>query len=188
MAIEHGHRSGADQVPGWPLTPWIDIASAEIGVHELSPGDSARIMEYLSTVDTSAIGQLTDEVSWCSAFVNWVMRQSGYAGTDSAAARSWLAWGTPISGPRVGAIAVLKRGTQSWQGHVGFVTDYDSSYIYILGGNQRNEVNVSIYQRSRVIGYRWPREQASETNSRVGRMIPIIPPPDPERRWWQFWR
>lgn len=167
---------------------WLEIARSEQGVHEYADGDHPRIIEYLQTVDTAAIGELTDEVSWCSAFVNWVMRQSGYAGTDSAAARSWLAWGTPISGPRVGAIAVLKRGTQSWQGHVGFVTDYDSSYIYILGGNQRNEVNVSIYQRSRVIGYRWPHDQKPETNSRVGRMIPIIPPPDPERRWWQFWR
>lgn len=161
---------------------WLDIARAEVGVHELSPGDSARVLEYLRTVDLSAVGELTDEVSWCSAYVNWVMEQAGIAGTDSAAARSWLNWGTPISGPRHGAIAVLKRGTQSWQGHVGFVTDWDSTFVYILGGNQRNKVSVSIYERARVIGYRWPKDN----NGIVIDMLPTQPMPVPPTR--SIWR
>lgn len=165
---------------------WLEIARSEQGVHEYADGDHPRIIEYLQTVDTAAIGELTDEVSWCSAFVNWVVEQVGYRGTDSAAARSWLHWGRAISWPKIGAIVVLRRGTQSWQGHVGFVVGVDHGLLLVLGGNQKNSVNISPYTLDRVLAYRWPVEPA--TTSRID-MLPVLPMPiSGPRKWWQFWR
>jgi uncharacterized protein (TIGR02594 family) len=81
-----------------PLSPWMDIAVAELGVHEDSlPGQhNARIVEYHQT---TTLKSTDDETPWCSAFVNWVMRQSGRTGTDSAAAKSWLGWGSDVTNP-----------------------------------------------------------------------------------------
>ena len=57
--------------------------------------------------------------------------------------------------PEVGDIAVLWRNDQKgWQGHVGFFVRQDGSRIWLLGGNQSNEVNIQDYQGSQLLGYR----------------------------------
>ncbi len=65
-----------------PSAPWMDIATAELGVHEDSlPGQhNARIVEYHQTTTLKATD---DETPWCSSFVNWVMKQSGRSGTNA---------------------------------------------------------------------------------------------------------
>lgn len=137
---------------------WLRIARMERGVKE-RPGAEhhPRILEYLQTVDLEGVGELTDEISWCSAFVQWCLEKADISGTGSAAARSWLHWGELIGEPRIGAVVVLKRGTEAWQGHVGFVTGVHGNNIVVLGGNQNNEVCEQPYSKSKVLGYRWPR-------------------------------
>ena len=139
------------------MNEWLAIARAEKGVKE-HPGDAdnPRIIEYLATCDTSLIGQVKDEVAWCSAFVNWSLRQCGIEGTNSLAARSWLGWGDEVA-PQAGAIGVMRRGTSAWQGHVGFVTGIHGGYVQLLGGNQSNEVNEKLYPLAEFIGFRLPR-------------------------------
>jgi hypothetical protein len=68
------------------VTPWMDIATAELGVHENSmPGQhTRRIVEYHKTTTFSAND---DETPWCASFVNWVLIRSGRNGTNSARAR-----------------------------------------------------------------------------------------------------
>src|SRR5258707_11602572 len=51
--------------------------------------NNPRILEYFTA---TTLHTKKESTSWCSAFVNWCMRQSGIAGTRSAAARSWLKW------------------------------------------------------------------------------------------------
>lgn len=65
----------------------MPIAKAEMGIYENSaPGKhNKRIIEYHAVTTLKAT---TDETPWCSSFVNWVVKQAGYKGTDSALAKS----------------------------------------------------------------------------------------------------
>lgn len=140
--------------PGDP--PWMAIAGAEVGVKEYpGNGENPRIVEYLRSTNLSAPDSARDETPWCSAFANWCVEKSGYEGTDSAWARSWLNWGAEIAKPRHGCIAVLQRDIN--KGHVGFFLGATSTGIKLLGGNQSNEVNVATFKKADVLGYRLPQ-------------------------------
>jgi len=140
--------------PGDP--PWMPLASSEVGVKEYpGNGENPRIVEYLRSTNLSAPDSARDETPWCSAFANWCVEKSGYEGTDSAWARSWLNWGSAIAKPRHGCIAVLQRNVNN--GHVGFYLGATANGIRLLGGNQSNEVKVSTYKKSDVLGYRLPQ-------------------------------
>ncbi|MDO6762361.1 TIGR02594 family protein [Agarivorans sp. 1_MG-2023] len=135
---------------------WYRIAYDEMinGVAEI-PGAQhhERILEYHSSTTLKAT---TDEVPWCSSFVNWCLLASGLGGTNSAAARSWLNWGIELSQPALGCVTVLSRGTNPSHGHVGFYSGYENGQIALLGGNQRDSVNISLYSADRVLGFLWP--------------------------------
>ncbi len=145
--------------------PWLEVAAAELGIQENgAPGQhTKRILEYHATTTLQA---QTDEVPWCSSFVNWAVRQAGHAGTDNALAGSWLNWGKPLTPPAPGAVTVIKRknatsdtATGSSTGfHVGFFISQTSSTIRLLGGNQSNMVRYSNFLLSSydVRGHRWP--------------------------------
>ncbi len=144
---------------------WMTIAEAEVGVHEDAiPGrQNQRIIEYHQATSLRAT---TDEVPWCSSFVNWVMKQAGYRGTNSALAKSWLDWGLATESPREGAVVVIKKkgaasdvATGSSTGfHVAFFVSASPAYIRLLGGNQGDQVRYSnFYLKGYDIkGYRWP--------------------------------
>lgn len=147
------------------VNPWFDIVKAEMGVSENStPGkDNARIIEYHATTTLKA---KHDEVPWCSSFVNWVMVQAGYKGTDNALAKSWATWGVPVTTPVIGDIVVIKRKSKSSDSatgsstgyHVAFFIAKSSSSITLIGGNQGDKVKRSnFYLRSyEVVAYRRP--------------------------------
>ncbi len=146
-----------------PLSPWLNIAVSELGVHEDSrPGKhAARILEYHKTTTLKASD---DETPWCSSFVNWVMIQSGRKGTNSALAKSWLNWGQATTTPTAGAIVVIKKKTTGFSSatgsssgfHVGFYISSTATTIQILGGNQEDKVKKSNFMLSsyEVKGYR----------------------------------
>ncbi|MFI5355446.1 MAG: TIGR02594 family protein, partial [Desulfobaccales bacterium] len=139
-----GPAPAGDAAPAWLL-----IARQEVGVHENSaPGqDNPRILEYLES--TTYDGGLTDEVPWCSAFVNWCVTKAGLKGTNSAAASSWLTWGQKLDQPRLGCITVFNH-------HVGFYAGSAGDHFLLLGGNQSNAVNTEHKDPSDVLAYRWP--------------------------------
>ena len=132
----------------------LDVANAELGQQEIAGDeDNPRIVAYH---DETSLNAGDDETPWCAAFVNWVLKQAGYQGTNKATARSFLHWGHGIPEPRFGCVVVFKRGTQSWQGHVGFYVGKDKyGNISCLGGNQANRVCVSSYPTADVLGYRF---------------------------------
>lgn len=129
---------------------FYNAAKAEMGIHELSGSKhNKRILEFHATTSLKA---KNDEVPWCSSFVNWVVtKQCGMNGTNSAAARSWMKWGKPLKKPVKGCIVVF---TRTGGGHVAFFHSEDKDYIYCLGGNQSNSVNISAYKKDRLLGYR----------------------------------
>lgn len=101
---------------------------------------------------------LKDETSWCAAFVNFTLMQTGYRGTGKLNARSFLDLPGEIPVPQMGDIVVFWReDPNSWKGHVGYVIRIRRGWVYVLGGNQNNEVNIMAYPESRVIGYRRPK-------------------------------
>jgi uncharacterized protein (TIGR02594 family) len=132
---------------------WMPVAWRELGVREL-PGapDAPRVVDYHQATTLKATD---DEVPWCSAFVCWVLRAAHVPTTRSAAARSWLAWGRTVP-ERYGAVAVLSRGTNPAQGHVGFLVDADAASLWMIGGNQGDAVSVARFDRPRLLGLRWP--------------------------------
>ncbi|MBI4854324.1 MAG: TIGR02594 family protein [Acidobacteria bacterium] len=134
--------------------PWMPIALAEVGVKEFpGSGDNPRIVQYLKSTNLGAPSSSQDETPWCSAFANWCVEQSGYEGTDSAWARSWLNWGKKTTTPERGCIVVFSR---DGGGHVAFYIGETADHIEVLGGNQSNEVKISMYPKSRLLGYRIP--------------------------------
>lgn len=136
--------------------PWLKIAIKEMGISEISGNKSnSRIIEYHSKTSLKAT---SDEVPWCSSFVNWCLDKSGFLGTNSAAARSWLSWGQRINFPAKGCVVILSRGKNPMQGHVGFFLGIKNDFVSILGGNQSDSVKISNFPISSIIGYRWPRQ------------------------------
>lgn len=141
--------------------PWLLTAFGEVGTHEVpGPGAEPRIVQYAATTTLAAT---SDEVPWCSSFVNWCLTKNGLVGTNSAAARSWLTWGI-ASLPKLGAVAVFRRGPAVAPGpgfyapgHVAFFVYADGNQLICLGGNQKDAVSLSAFPESRLIGYRWPR-------------------------------
>jgi uncharacterized protein (TIGR02594 family) len=136
--------------------PWLVVAEREMGVAStLGPEDNPRIVAYLDSTQGS---ESHDGIAWCSAFVNWCMKQVGIPGTDHRRARSWLEWGVPLPEPRQGCIVVLKRYVPDdpHAGHVGFyVATKTSGSFALLGGNQSKKVTISGFPNEDVLGCRW---------------------------------
>lgn len=139
--------------------PWLQIAEAyeRMGILEVS-GPKAHPMIVAFHKHTT-LQATSDEIPWCSSFACACMEQAGLRSTRSAAARSWLKWGSALEGPSFGCIVVLDRSdhTNKNAAHVGFIvhTRVDDN-IGVLGGNQRNSVCIAPYNTARVLGYRWP--------------------------------
>jgi uncharacterized protein (TIGR02594 family) len=92
---------------------------------------------------------------WCARFMNMVLQRSGHTGTGSDMARSFSSYGQRISGPQVGAIAVMSRGRRG--GHVGVVSGIDpKGNPIIVSGNHGNRVAESVYARGRIYAYVMP--------------------------------
>jgi uncharacterized protein (TIGR02594 family) len=138
--------------------PWFSLAHSHVGVKE-APGaaSNGQIVGFF----TASVGQAHgDEVAWCAAFVGAMMHETGYKGTGSLMARSYLQWGAQLVKPRKGCVVVFKRGAAP-AGHVGFVDDFTATQIRCLGGNQSNAVTIAPFKRADVLGYRWPNEAAA---------------------------
>ncbi len=92
---------------------------------------------------------------WCARFMNMVLERSGHKGTGSDMARSFASYGQRISGPQVGAIAVMSRGRRG--GHVGIVSGIDASgNPIVISGNHGHRVAEATYSRGRVYAYVMP--------------------------------
>jgi uncharacterized protein (TIGR02594 family) len=88
---------------------------------------------------------------WCARFMNMVLTRSGHRGTGSDMASSFAHYGRRVSGPQVGAIAVMSR---RGGGHVGVVSGIDRrGNPIVVSGNHGRRVAESVYPRSRVYAY-----------------------------------
>lgn len=132
----------------------IDIALREYGVKEGPKGEpNPRIIQYHHDIGFTHI--FTDKKGWCSEFVNWCLLKAGLKGTKSAVAVAFATWGQPIDVPNFGDIVLLsdKSGSKEVT-HIGFVIALRDKQIWVLGGNQDDEVNITKFKESRVVMYR----------------------------------
>ncbi|SHN78625.1 TIGR02594 family protein [Bradyrhizobium erythrophlei] len=116
-----------------------------------SGGGSDLVMEarhYLGGNPTSR-GSL-----WCARFMNLVLARTGHRGTGSDMASSFASYGHRVSGPEVGAIAVMgRRGG----GHVGIITGIDrNGNPIMISGNNGNRVKEAPISRGRIYAYVMP--------------------------------
>lgn len=139
-----------------PSPRWVLNAQNELGVTEIEgPKANGTILEYFKAAKYKTTD---DETPWCAAFVCWCLEKAGVKSPQSAWSLSFLNWGVQLGGPKLGCVAVLRRGLDPNKGHVGFVVGYTAFTITLLGGNQGNKVCVKTYPRAVVRGYRWPKE------------------------------
>jgi uncharacterized protein (TIGR02594 family) len=86
---------------------------------------------------------------WCGAFMDLVLKRTGHQGGGNLA-RGYARYGTRVSGPQVGAIAVM-------HGHVGVVSGIDANgNPIIVSGNHNHTVAESVYPRGRIAAYVLP--------------------------------
>lgn len=140
---------------------WLAAAWTELGVREI-PGDAnaPEILRYFRDAGDDTVQ--TETTPWCAAFAGAMLKRAGVSNTGSLLARSYLDWGTPLDDARLGAIAVFSRGDDPTAGHIGFVLGEADGKLYLLGGNQSDAVTVASFDKARLLGLRWPREE-SET-------------------------
>lgn len=131
----------------------ITIAREYVGLHEVK--DRRKLNELLN-VDPV-------QTEWCAAFVNKVLQLQGIPNLHDVdydyplMARGFLQWGESVDFEdeiRRGDIVIFPRGSEGWQGHVGFyVGTMDGKWI-ILGGNQDDKVSYKLYPPYMAIGIR----------------------------------
>ena len=152
-AVEHPPEpvDGSEGV----LTPY-GVAQRYIGVREI-PGKKHNgiILNWLRRLQISIFD---DETPWCSTFVNFCAMESGFERTGKLNARSWLYVGRRITAQDAveGDVVIFERGNSGWEGHVAFLKSYDRrrGTMVCLGGNQRDEVNLSTYSTDKLLGIR----------------------------------
>ena len=136
------------------MTPF-DIARGYIGLTEGSgPTDNPKILEMYASVGHDWVEH--DAVAWCAAFVGHCLETAGIRSTRKLTARSYLDWGVSVevTDAQQGDIGVIPRGNSSWQGHVFFIDRIEGAWVWGLGGNQDDAVNVKRYPVSKLLGVR----------------------------------
>lgn len=141
--------------PGDPIM----IALKYYGIKEVAgPNSHPDIIAWIKGMFPLAAND--GDTPWCSIFMNFLMKQAGLPFTGSGMAKSWLKWGKPVKWEdrRMGDVAVFSRGAPgSASGHVAlYVNDKDveGKYLRVLGGNQSDAINISAYDKARLIELR----------------------------------
>lgn len=135
---------------------WLDVAKKYLGTQEIvGPENNPIVIKMFADVGFPDVHD--DETAWCAAFVGSVLKEDGQAYLKSLSARSYLKYGKELSDPQEGCIVVFWRGNpDGWLGHVGFVTRWDDESVWVIGGNQGNQVSEKQFSRTQVLGFRYP--------------------------------
>ncbi len=132
----------------------LQIALTEYGNHDiLGAQNNPDVLKYYKKIGQGWVTD--DDTAWCAAFVGYCLEMAGILSTKLLNARSYLKWGKPTVTPQMGDIVVFWRiSPNSAYGHVSFFIRERDGLIYCLGGNQSDQVCISTYPKSMVLGYR----------------------------------
>ena len=125
------------------------------GLSEIDgPLSNPDILKFFSEIGFSWVSD-DSETAWCSAVINFFAKRHGYERSGKLDARSWLKVGEIVTEPKLGDIVVFWRESkESWKGHVAIYINSNEKYIWCAGGNQSNQINITAYPKSRLLGYR----------------------------------
>lgn len=152
---------------------WYTAAIKEIGTRELPENRGPAIRRYIELAKCGHEGD-----PWCALFANACLESTGYHGTRNAMARSFEHDPNfiQLGAPALGCIVTFWRGVKSQgYGHVGFYAGEHGDYIYTLGGNESDCVQVEPLRvhgsHFGLSGYYWPKSAALPV---IGKVIPQI--------------
>ena len=118
---------------------WIRIAKSLDGTTEIKGAKhNPEIVQMWKDIKRGGIKD--DETPWCAAFVGACLERAGIVSSRFESARSYETYGTKLKTPVYGCIGVRVR---DGGGHVGFIVGKSpDGKLLMLGGNQRDQVNV----------------------------------------------
>ena len=156
------------------MTPY-ELAKSEVGTMEWAEGSNPKVVAYYRDAGFPEVKD--DVVAWCAAFVGAMIKRAGGKPSGSLAARSYLKWGKPVAllDAKPGDIVVFRRGNSTWQGHVGFFVSHKGGMIQVLGGNQRDAVNVADQPVAKLLGV--VRGISAPVNGGTSTTPPLTPIP-----------
>jgi uncharacterized protein (TIGR02594 family) len=139
-----------------PNEAMLQLSMEYIGMKEIvGDNDNQTIVSWFKDIGFAWVKD--DETAWCSCMMNWIAWKLNIARSMRLDARSWLKVGVKATNPMPGDIVVFWREDRnSWKGHVGLFMGYNNlrTGIYTLGGNQNNEVNITIYSVTQLLDIR----------------------------------
>jgi uncharacterized protein (TIGR02594 family) len=154
------------------MKPWFDMALTKKGLHE--DRDNAELREFLRA-DGKTLGD-PSKLPWCGDLVQSCIAMTlkeEIIPVNPYLARNWMKFGKACK-QTLGAVAVFWRGRRDgYSGHVGFYAgeSVDGKKIYVLGGNQSDQISVVPLGADRVLGFRWPLTAAEPTKPERPMMI-----------------
>lgn len=147
----------AERMVNLPDAPWMDEALRKMGLHETR--DNSILRKWLAS-DGSTLGDPA-KLPWCGDFVETAIALTmpdEALPVNPYLAANWVKFGK-MCRPQYGAVMSFWRGSPtSWQGHVAFYVAEDDQAYHVLGGNQRNAINITRIEKGRLRhqGCRWP--------------------------------
>ncbi|MBN9050443.1 MAG: TIGR02594 family protein [Rhizobiales bacterium] len=139
--------TGASQTPRAARHSRRAAAASASGTGGAGFGSSGLVNTARAYLGTNPTGRRS---LWCGAFMDLVLRKTGHAGGGNLA-KGYARYGQRVSGPQVGAIAVMNR---KGGGHVGVVSGIDANgNPIIISGNHNRTVAESVYPRQRITAY-----------------------------------
>lgn len=145
---------------------WLERARSWIGTEAIAGAQSnPAVLGLYAACGHPEIRN--DDTAWCAAWLGGgPLAESGIKGTGSLLAASYADFGTPLDGPRPGALAV-------WPHHVAIVSEVlDGDRFKAIGGNQghsegRSAVTEAVFRVKPEVRFRWP--------------VPLVTPRDLDR-------
>ncbi len=141
--------------------PLLNVAMSQLGTKEIVGGNhEIEVLKYYKEIGHAWITD--DETPWCAAFLNWVCLHAMtpmVKKSERLRARGFLEWGASVleSEAAQGDVVVLwRKSRSSASGHVGLLVGWskDKSHVFLLGGNQGNQVKISKYSKDRILDIR----------------------------------
>ena len=132
----------------------VEIALTQYGTREIAgSSNNPSVLGYFEYIGQSWVKN--DEMAWCAAFLNWCLKRAGRQHTGSLLARSFLNYGTNTNTPKFGDLAVFWREAPTGKfGHAGFYINETKDHVWVLGGNQTDQVSIEAYPKKNLLGYR----------------------------------
>jgi uncharacterized protein (TIGR02594 family) len=133
----------------------IEFAFEHYGQKEvLGPEANPEIMKFFHDLGFNWVKD--DAVAWCAAFQNWCNMKAGHPTTGTLLARDFLKIGKQIEFQdlQFGDTVVFSRPPETWAGHVGRYINFIDPLIYVIGGNQNNQINIDGFPKERFLGAR----------------------------------